>query len=157
MAEPSIREILSANAFFSGLAPESRDFLAGHASMRRLQQDEALFHVGDRAGHFYLIHGGNVSVQVPAIEGPVLELQNLGSGAVAGWSWLIAPYRWAFQARAVEPTEIIEFDGAAVLEHCEQDPQFGYELLKRFSALMSERLQFARQKMMEEWKPAGFA
>jgi hypothetical protein len=34
---------------------------------------------------------------------------------------------------------------------------FGYELLKRFAALMSERLHFARQKMMQEWKPAGFA
>jgi hypothetical protein len=29
--------------------------------------------------------------------------------------------------------------------------------LKRFSTLMSERLQQARQRMIEEWRPTGFA
>jgi hypothetical protein len=29
--------------------------------------------------------------------------------------------------------------------------------MKRFSALMSERLGFARRKMMQEWQPPGFA
>jgi CRP/FNR family cyclic AMP-dependent transcriptional regulator len=30
-------------------------------------------------------------------------------------------------------------------------------VLKRFAALMSERLSFARRKMMEAWNPPGFA
>ena len=99
----------------------------------------------------------SVSVEVVAIEGPALELQSLGPGTVVGWSWLIPPYKWSFQARVTAPGEVIEFDGAAVLDHCEDNPRFGYELLKRFSGLMSERLQFARQKMMQEWNPRGFA
>ena len=52
---------------------------------------------------------------------------------------------------------LLEFDGRAVLARCEQDSKFGYELLKRFAALMSERLEAARQKMMDEWNPPGFA
>jgi CRP/FNR family transcriptional regulator, cyclic AMP receptor protein len=48
-------------------------------------------------------------------------------------------------------------DGEGVLAKCEEDPRFGYELLKRFSALMSERLRHARLKMMEEWQPPGMA
>ena len=52
---------------------------------------------------------------------------------------------------------MLELDGAPILARCEEDPRLGYELLKRFSGLMSERLQFARRKMMDEWKPAGFA
>ena len=60
-------------------------------------------------------------------------------------------------ARAVEDTDVLEFDGNALLKRCEEDPKFGYELFKRFTALMSERLEAARQKMMDQWNPPGFA
>ena len=98
-----------------------------------------------------------VSVQVPALVGPVLEIQILGKDQILGWSWLISPYRWHFLARAVEDSTILEFDGSAILAHCDEDPKFGYELLKRFAGLMSERLEAARQKMMDQWNPPGFA
>jgi CRP/FNR family transcriptional regulator, cyclic AMP receptor protein len=56
-----------------------------------------------------------------------------------------------------EDSELLMFDGATVLARCEQEPKFGYELLKKFAALMSMRLDAARQKMIDEWNPAGFA
>jgi CRP/FNR family cyclic AMP-dependent transcriptional regulator len=52
---------------------------------------------------------------------------------------------------------LLQFDGAAILARCEQEPKFGYELLKKFAALMSEGLNAARQKMMAKWNPVGFA
>lgn len=157
MAEGSNEEILAGHAFFAGLAPEHLAFLGAHCDHRRLGKDELAFRHGDKARHFYLVLSGRLTVEVAAIEGPALELQTLEPGAVVGWSWLIRPYRWHFQARAEAPTDVLEFDGTAILERCEQDSKLGYELLKRFSGLMSERLQFARRKMMDEWKPAGFA
>jgi CRP/FNR family transcriptional regulator, cyclic AMP receptor protein len=157
MADPTIQRFVSECDFFSGLAPELIDFLAEHARAKRLEAGQVLFRHGDDARHFYVIAEGSVSVEVAALEGPPLELQVLEPGAVLGWSWLIAPYKWSFQARATAPTDVVEFDGTAILARCDADPMFGYELMKRFSALMSERLHFARQKMMQEWKPAGFA
>ena len=157
MVEPSLKTHITASKFFSGLAPEFVEFLAAHATSRRLAEGEALFRYGERADRFYLVSTGHVSVDVPAIAGPALELQDLGPGAVVGWSWLIPPHRWNFEARAITRSEVVEFDGAAVLAHCEDNARFGYELLKHFAALMSERLAFARQKMMEAWSPAGFA
>lgn len=157
MTALDIKRRLSENPFFSGLADEFIDFLAEHAAVRRLETGEILFAQGQAASRFFMLSSGRVSVEVPAIEGPTLELQSLGPGAVIGWSWLIPPYRWTFQARAMEPLEVIECHGEAVLAHCEENPRFGYELLKRFSGLMSERLHFARQKMMEEWQPPGYA
>ena len=43
-------------------------------------------------------------------------------------------------ARAVEDSELLKFDGSAILARCEEDPKFGYELFKCFVSLMSERL-----------------
>ena len=60
-------------------------------------------------------------------------------------------------ARAMQDSEVLEFDGSAILKRCEEDPKFGYELFKRFAALMSERLDAARQKLMDQWDPPGFA
>ena len=152
-----IQKQLTDSPFFAGLAPAFINFLAAHARMRTVKEGEVLFHYGERAQSFYLVKTGHIAVEVAAIEGPALELQDLGPGAVLGWSWLISPRRWSFQARAKTSAEIIEFDGDAVLAECEANPKFGYELLKRFSTLMSERLQHARQRMIEEWRPQGFA
>lgn len=157
MTDSPIADRLSRTPLFAGLAAESLAFLGTHARVRRLKDNEVVFHTGDRAKHFYLVTSGHVSVEVAAIEGPSLPLQELGPDTVLGWSWLIPPHRWSFQARATTPSEVVEFDGTAVLAECESNPKFGYALLKRFSTLMSERLQHARQRMVEEWRPEGFA
>lgn len=157
MTKSSIRQRISANEVLGDLPPEFIDFLAGHAAEREVAQGEAVFRHGESAEHFYILCRGTVAVEVAAIEGPPLELQRLGEGALLGWSWLIPPYRWNFQARADTPVQVIEFDGRAVRERCEQDPRLGYEVLKRFAGLMSERLDEARTRMMEEWSPPGLA
>ncbi len=157
MNQQSIEDYLGNHAFFKGLGDSSIKFLAECASERSLQEGEVLFKQGNKADKFYLLRDGRIAIQVPALMGPALEIQSLGKDKVLGWSWMIAPYRWHFLARALEDSIVLEFDGSAILERCENDPRFGYELLKRFAALMSERLDAARQKMMDEWNPPGFA
>lgn len=61
-----------------------------------------------------------------------LEIQTLGKDQVLGWSWLISPFKWTFQAMPEEDSELLMFDGATILERCEQEPRLGYELLKKF-------------------------
>jgi CRP-like cAMP-binding protein len=153
----SIENYLSAHSFFSGLEDDFMKFLSDSARETRIKEGDVLFRQGKPADKFYLLRRGQVSVQVPALVGPTLELQVLGEDQMLGWSWLIPPYRWNFQARALEDSELLEFDGSAILARCEEDPKFGYELFKRFAALMSERLDSARQKIMDQWDPPGFA
>jgi CRP/FNR family cyclic AMP-dependent transcriptional regulator len=157
MSDKDIRQIIAESKFFAGLSEGGIEYLCAQARRRKLAAGKVLFQQGDRAKHFYLLLEGHVSLGIPALEGPALELQDLGPGEIAGWSWLLPPHLWNFQARARTAVEFLEFDGAAILAHCEEEPRFGYELIKRFSALMSERLQFAREKMMQAWRPAGFA
>ena len=157
MYDLAIFDIIDRNPFFAGLARDHVEFLAERAKRRRVPRDSVLFRFGDRADRFYVIVSGKVSVEVAAIEGPPLELQVFEAGAVLGWSWLIPPYKWAFQARADEDSEVLEFDGVSIRARCESEPKFGYELVKRFAGLMSERYMFARRKMMDAWRPSGYA
>ena len=157
MTDANIAAELAGNPFFEGLDRDVLTFLASHAQSRALAADEVLFPYGAPADAFYLVRSGRIKVEVAAITGLPLGLQELEPGAVLGWSWLIPPYRWHFQARAVTDSEVLVFDGAAILQRCEQEPAFGFALLKRFSQLMSERMEQARRTMMETWTPPGFA
>lgn len=157
MPTTTIQQTIAESPYFSGLTEGAIEFLAANAGQKQLGAGKVLFHHGEQADHFYLLLDGHLALEIPAIEGPSLELQDIGPGKVAGWSWLIPPHLWKFQARARTAIDYLEFDGAAILAQCEAEPKFGYQLIKRFSALMSERLQFARRKMMDEWKPLGFA
>ncbi|CAA9889308.1 Cyclic nucleotide-binding protein [Candidatus Methylobacter favarea] len=157
MSNQSTTEYLSAHEFFSGFSDDVFKFLCESSSMHEIKKGQILFQQGESADKFYVVRKGRISVQIPAILGPPLEIQTLGKNQVLGWSWLISPYKWNFQARAEEDSELLMFDGSAILARCEQEPKFGYMLLKKFAALMSMRLDEARRKMMDEWNPAGFA
>jgi len=157
MNSQSIAEYLYHHPFFSGMEDSHIKFLADSAVETRISEGGILFRQGKPADKFYLLRSGQVSVQVPALVGPVLEIQRIGEGQLLGWSWLIPPYKWNFQARVEADSTFLEFDGRAVLARCEEDAKFGYALLKRFAALMSDRLEAARQKMMDEWNPPGIA
>ena len=157
MSKQPIEDSLSSHAFFYELDGRFMKFLSNSSTVLGIKEGDVLFHQGEHADKFYLLRNGQVSVQVPTPIGPALEIQALSKDQILGWSWLIPPYRWHFQARAMEDSDLLEFDGSAILVHCEEDPKFGYELLKRFAALMSERLDAARQKMMDHWDPPGFA
>lgn len=157
MSNLAIRNYLAGNRFFAGMEEGFIEFLAASASSTQIERGDVLFRQGTPADKFYLLRSGKVSVEIPALVGPVLQIQSLGDNQVLGWSWLIPPYRWNFQARVEEDSEVIEFDGSVILTRCERDPKFGFELLKRFAGLMSERLDAARQKMMDEWSPPGIA
>lgn len=157
MTDPSIEKYLGEQKFFAGLSPEFIGFLAQCTGERKIDRNELLFRQGERARHFYLLRKGGIFIEIPAITGPTLTVQILKSGQVLGWSWLIPPYKWNFQARADTPSSVLEFDGDRILARCEEDPKFGYEILKRFSSLMAERLEAAHRKMIDQWVPAGFA
>lgn len=157
MTNDSIEARLKANPFFAELKPADLPRLAKRATWQTVPTNGIVFEHGDRASNFFLICEGAIIIEVPAISGPSLEVQKLGPGEVLGWSWLIPPYRWSFQARADVESKLIQINGEAIREECERDPDFGYRVLKRFSTLMSERLEAARLKMMEEWNPPGFA
>ena len=157
MSNQSITEYLSAHEFFSQFRDDDLKFLCECSSTREIKKGQILFLQGEHADKFYVVRSGLISIQMPAIMGPALEIQAVDEDQVLGWSWLISPYRWNFQTKAEEDSELLQFDGVAILARCEQEPKFGYELLKKFAGLMSVRLNAARQKMMNEWNPIGFA
>jgi CRP-like cAMP-binding protein len=151
MSDSVLRTYLSQLPFFSGLSSAHLELLASHATTTRYTVQQRLFKSDTDADKFYIVRDGKVGVEIPAVAGEPLRIQTLGNGGVLGWSWLIPPYRWLFDARALSASEIIVMDGVRLREHCEADPALGYGLLKRFAVLMAERLNASRVAAIKDY------
>ncbi len=157
MSKDDLIKYLQSHTIFSDLQPAHIQVLADYAEEKTFTAGELLFNQEEPAEHFYILIDGAIEVEVPAIAGPNLVVQSLGADDVLGWSWLIPPYKWTFEAKAMSDSKVLIFDGKSLLRYCEKNHHFGYSLMKHFAALMSERLHAARLKMMDSWSPAGWA
>jgi len=140
---------IEAHALFKGLAPQYLALLAEVAMFKEFAEDEVIFREGDPANRFYLILEGEVAVESPMPESGSVVLQTIGANDVLGWSWLFPPYYWHFDARATKPTKAIFFYGTWLRENCERDHDFGYEMMKRMSAIVIQRMQAARKQLAQ--------
>jgi CRP/FNR family transcriptional regulator, cyclic AMP receptor protein len=141
-------KVIQEHPFFSDLAPVYVDVLAKFASETSFYAGQAIYQEGETADCFLLIRHGRVGIQIYAQERGSYTIQTLGPGDVLGWSWLFPPYRRRFDARALDLTRAVALDGRSLREKAEADPRLGYELLKRFSKVVVDRLHAATLQIL---------
>ena len=147
-AVQALEIVIAAHPFLTGLMPEHLRALVDNAMLMSWQRGGVIFREGDPANRFYLIQEGKVALESRREEAEPVLIQHLGPGDVLGWSWLFPPYYWHFDARAVEPTTTIFFYGTRLREQCETDYDLGYELMKRMTAVVIQRLQATRRNLL---------
>ena len=131
---------LADHPFFQGVAPDLIKTIAACAVEAHYQDGQMIYSESDPANQFLLILDGKVAIEIFSAQRGALTIKTLGPGEVLGWSWLFPPYRRRFDARALEKTSAIALDGKRLREKAETDHRLGYELLKRFSNVVVERL-----------------
>jgi len=151
----TLERILGEHEFLRGLKPEHLALIAGCASNVRFEAGATLFHEGDEADQFYVIRQGKVAVDTHAPGIGPITVQTIGEGEILGWSWLVPPYEWRFTARSVELTRAIALDAACLRNKCETDHDLGYELLKRFTDIISQRLDATRLQLLDVYAVGG--
>jgi CRP-like cAMP-binding protein len=153
----TIEELLDQAPALRGLAPEHRATLVGCASNRVFAGGERIMREGEPADAFYVIRDGTVALETEVPGRGAIVLQTLHDGELLGWSWLVPPYRVAFDARSLGTTRAIALDGACLRGKCEADPALGYALLKILSTVFVERLQDTRLRLLDLYGKAARA
>ena len=144
-----LAEILANHRFFAHMKPDFIQILARCASLKNYNPQEMLGIEGEASDFFFAVLDGRVAIETyqPTLNRSVLL--TIHGGEIVGWSWLFPPYEWAFDARALSPVRTIAFDTQSVREKCEWDTALGFDLIKRFSRVMTLRLKATRLQLLD--------
>lgn len=153
MTGQSFDDILTSHPFLRGMTSDQLAALAECASERRYLEAEYLTREGQPAAELFLIQQGQVTVETRVGQRGNLRLETLNAGDVLGWSWLIEPYQWLFDSRALTPVEVVVLDGMCLREHCRADHELGYQLLLRIARVIEHRLQATRLQLLDVHQP----
>ena len=151
----AIEDLLHELPALKPLAPEHRGELASCSRTCVFHADEWIMREGEDAGAFYVIRQGAVALETAVPGRGAVVLQTLHDGELLGWSWLVPPYKTAFDARSLGTTHAIALDGACLRGKCEADPALGYDLMKLISAVFVERLQDTRLRLLDLYGAVG--
>jgi CRP-like cAMP-binding protein len=150
-----LERIVREHRFFAGLEESFVRLVVGCARNVRFEAGQYLFREGEPADQFYLLRHGRVALELSAPGRGRVTFQTLGENEILGVSWLIPPYRWTYDARAIELIRAIAIDAACLRGKCEADHDLGYEMMKRFMPVLIQRLQATRLQILDVYGPHG--
>lgn len=155
MAE-SMVDFLRAQPLFDGLPTDFLATVVGCTHNVEFEAGDLLLTEGEEARTLYLLHRGSVAIELHGPGRGGIIVQTVGAGHVVGWSWLVPPYRWSFDARAITDVGAVAIDGACLRSKADAQPAVGYALLQRVSAMLLERLQATRTQLLDLYgRPSG--
>lgn len=145
----TLERLLGEHPFFAGLDEGFCKLASGCAKNMRFEAGQYVFHEGEAADQFYLLREGRVSLQISAPGRGAATFLTVGPGEVFGVAWIIPPYRWTYDARALERARVIAMDAACLRRKCDADHHLGYELMKRLTPVLVDRLHATRLQMLD--------
>ena len=145
----NLKSVLAEHPFLNGMNEAQLELLAGCASNVVFKAGEFIFREGEAAEKFYFIRHGKILIETHIPQKGTIIIRSREAGEILGWSWMVPPYRWHFDARAVELTRAIALDGKCLRGKCENDHDLGYEIMRRFALIIAERLEATRLELMD--------
>lgn len=144
-----VLDLIVDDPFFAGMTHDQIRVVAETGTFVSYHEGQTIFTEGSEALGPYLILDGDVALemQTPG-HGPQVIL-TLHSGDFLGWSWLYPPYRWTYDAHVHSNAKAIRFNGPELKKASEDDPALGYELMRRFTKMLVNRMQSIRIQLLD--------
>ena len=147
--------LIREHPFFKDLDPSFCELVAGCGHNVRFDAGDYLFREGDPADTLYMVRRGRVVFELSAPGLQPMRFMTVEEGEIAGVSWLVPPYRWHYDAKALDLVRAVAFDATCLRDKCEDDHDLGYELMKRFVPELVRRLQATRLQMLDVYGKPG--
>jgi len=152
MTLENLADTLREHPFMEGFSSEHIEKLAVLASETRFSKGEVIFREGDESSLFYLLLSGKVALET-TMPGRTVRISTLGHGEELGWSSVMASHSKQFQARALEETWALAFDGVRLLHACEEDCRLGYAVMRAMLRVVAQRLSSTRLQLLYIYAP----
>jgi CRP-like cAMP-binding protein len=150
MAEPE--EWIAAEPFFADLAAAQRAALGPCATVEPFAAGVSLLREGEPADRFFILLEGHVRLTTHLPGRGAAPLETLGPHDPLGWSWLVEPRRWHYDATATEAVSALVFDADCLRRAMEADHELGYRLQLRLIEVMAHRLHASRLQALDLYR-----
>ena len=145
-------EELAGLRVLAGLPTDHLERLAALAGTVAYPPGHRLFREGQPADRCWLLTSGRVALDALVPHEGVVVLHTLGAGDLIGWSWLMPPYRWHFGACTQTAVTGYVLDAGRLRDLADAEPEFGYPLALRFCAVLIDRLQVTRARLLDMYR-----
>jgi CRP/FNR family cyclic AMP-dependent transcriptional regulator len=138
------RELLRRYPLFAGQSLYMLGEMARLADEVLLEEDEWLFQEGTPAAHLFLILDGEVSLCLNLyLNGACRQVETtspLGPTELLGWSAVVPPHIYKLGAQVQRSARLLAIEAEPLRLLLDDNPHFGYFLMKQIAAVISERL-----------------
>jgi CRP-like cAMP-binding protein len=146
---PEIRDLVAGHPFSAGLSPAEVDAIAAGAHVVDLAAGQHLFREGRPADHAFLVTHGHIGIELHLPHRGAVAVSTVGPGELLGWSWLVAPHVWRFDATARSAARVVALEAGTLRAACDQDPVLDHRITRQVIATMTARLEAARHQLLD--------
>ena len=141
---------LKQHPLFQCVEPDCAAWLTTCTKSMTYAAGDFLLQTGKPADHLFVIVKGRVSIEAPpAGDKGAIIIQTLADGDTVGWSWMLPPYTWNLDARALERVEAIALDANKLRARLDSDPVLAAKMYRRFSEVMLQRIHSMRKLLYD--------
>ncbi len=135
--------------FAASLPDNTLAGLAAAAQFRNFPAASRLFSEGGRNDDLMVIAVGRVALDMHVPGRGSSRILSLGPGDLIAWSALLGGGRMTATATALEDTEVIVVSATDVIQACEGNYAFGYQLMRQVAMTLGERLSATRLQLLD--------
>lgn len=150
-----VEALVAEHPFAAGLSADDVTAICRNAALIEVPAGTLLFTEGERSDKCYLVFTGIVGLELYLHERGTATVATVGPGEILGWSWLMPPHRWRFDAVARTDVAAVALDAATVLAACEGDPRLDRVINRRIALTLASRLEAARHQLLDVYSDGG--
>lgn len=144
-----LEQSLRQHPFAAGMDGRYIRILTGCARQALFRDGEFLFREGEDADTFYWLTAGKVAMELHAPPRGAIRIDSRAAGEALGWSWIVAPYRWFCDARAIGAVRALAFNGVCLRGKLDDDAELAREIYRRFVPLMYRSLHATQLQLLD--------
>jgi CRP-like cAMP-binding protein len=148
----SVAVAIAAHPFAAGFSPVEVGTVAEGARLLEVPTGDLVIEEGRDADHAYLVVEGLIGLELHVPQrGPVV-VGTVGPGELLGWSWMLAPSTWRFDARARSDSRLVALDGAHLRRACAEDHRLDRLVTHQVVDTLARRLEAARHQLVDVYR-----
>lgn len=139
---------------FGSLSSGARRRLVESAETVEVAPGGRVLTEGGRADGLYVVVSGTVQLSVDQ-RGADLAVASVGPGELLGWSWLVPPHRWDFDAGSAGGATLVRVPAEVLHAVMRDDPRDAAALDAEMLGVLSRRLRDTRIQLLDLFARSG--